>query len=181
MRRVLLLAALFWSGLLLAGSAPGPGDVPPNVIGKESRSGEDIHIDAQAGKVVVLSFWASWCGPCRQELPVLEALQRRVAPDRLRVIAVNYQEEPDVYVQHLERMREMKLSMVHDPDGALADAYGVDGLPQMFLIDHRGRVAHVHQGYEPDALPQIVSEINALLTAQARARRAGAARVAAQN
>lgn len=172
MRGLLFAPALLLAALATAGTTLAPGDVPPNELGKESRSGEEIRIDAQRGKVMVISFWASWCGPCRQELPVLEALQRKVAPDRLRVVAINYQEEPEIYAQHLRQMREMKLSMVHDRNGSLAETYGVDGLPQMFLIDHRGRIAHVHQGYEPDALPQIVAEINALLGAQARARRA---------
>ncbi len=148
--------------------APEPGDPAPNVLGKESRSGEEIRVDAHRGKVMVVSFWASWCGPCMQELPVLEGLQQQVSTRRLRVVAINYQESATLYAQHLKKMKDMRMSLIHDEAGDLAETFGVSGLPHMFMIDHQGRVAHVHQGYSHDALPDLVREINALLKAQSK-------------
>jgi thiol-disulfide isomerase/thioredoxin len=166
---VLLLCCLpLW---VFARTSPEPGDTPPNSLGKESRSGDALLVDGHRGKVLVVSFWASWCGPCLQELPILEGLQQQVSPARLRVVAINYQEDIQLYLQHLKKMQGMKMSLVHDRDGRLADAFGVESLPHLFMIDHLGRVAHVHQGYSPKALPDIVDEINALLLAQGKAQR----------
>jgi thiol-disulfide isomerase/thioredoxin len=168
-----MLRRLFGLCLLLsatpAWAAPGPGDRMPNVLGRESRSGEEIRVDAHRGRVMVVSFWASWCGPCMQELPVLESLQQQVSTRRLRVVAINYQESQALYTQHLKKMKEMRMGLVHDADGDLADSFGVESLPHMFMVDHEGRVAHVHQGYSREALPDLVREINALLKAQSAA------------
>jgi thiol-disulfide isomerase/thioredoxin len=149
--------------------APEPGDPAPNVLGRESRGGAEIRVDAHRGKVMVVSFWASWCGPCMQELPVLEGLQQQVSTQRLRVVAINYQESSALYAQHLKKMKGMRMSLIHDESGELAETFGVNSLPHMFMIDHQGRVAHVHEGYSRDALPDLVREINALLKAQSKA------------
>jgi thiol-disulfide isomerase/thioredoxin len=153
----------------VAADSPEPGDRAPNVLGKESRSGEEIRVDAHRGKVMVVSFWASWCGPCMQELPVLEGLQQQVSTQRLRVVAINYQESSALYAQHLKKMKGMRMSLIHDESGELAETFGVNGLPHMFMIDHQGRVAHVHQGYSRDELPGLVREINALLKTRSEA------------
>jgi thiol-disulfide isomerase/thioredoxin len=168
LRRLFCLLALLplyaWAGSVL-----DPGDKMLNALGKESRSGEKIRVDAHRGKVMVVSFWASWCGPCMQELPVLEGLQKQVSTRRLRVVAINYQESVGLYAQHLKKMQGMQMSLVHDADGSLAEALGVESLPHMFIIDHEGRVAHVHQGYSREQLPGLVREINTLLKAQSSA------------
>ncbi len=180
MRRHLAAMLCLLPMLSLARPSPAPGDVPPNALGKESRSGEELRVDAQRGKVLIVSFWASWCGPCLQELPILEGLQQQVSADRLRVVAINYQEDISIYHEHLKKMQQLKMSIVHDRNGRLSEAFGVESLPHLFMIDHQGRVAHVHQGYSAEALPEIVDEVNALLRAQASAKAAVIATKAAK-
>ncbi len=176
MLRILLVLSLLMSSPLLARDGPEAGDVAPNRLGTESRSGEKLRVDAHRGKVLVVSFWASWCGPCLEELPILEGLQHQVSPDQLRVVAINFKESTSLYRQHLGKMKDMKMTLVHDRNGSLSDAYGVDSLPNMFIIDHEGRVAHVHHGYSKAMLPTIVDEVNALLKARAAAISATASR-----
>lgn len=73
-----------------------PGDVPPDEFGKTPK-GKSISGSGQAGKVVVVTFWASWCGPCLQEIPVLESVQKTLGEDRVAVIAVNSKEDRDTH------------------------------------------------------------------------------------
>src|SRR3546814_3550694 len=71
---------------------PRPGDIPPDVLGND-RDGNPVTVSQYRGKVVIVTFWASWCGPCRRELPVLGKVQSIVGRDHLEVIAVNFKED----------------------------------------------------------------------------------------
>ena len=142
-------------------AAIGAGDTPPDSLGND-RDGNELSLAAQHGKVVVLSFWASWCGYCLKELPVLENLQRRLGKSRIEVVAINVDEERGKYVAMRRRMKDFELDVTRD-EKHLAHEYGVRGLPHMVLVDKQGKVAFVHEGYSEKALPKFVEQINGLL------------------
>ena len=86
-----LATLLASTALLLASVAhaiPQVGDVPPSYLGKDQK-GKKVELADLRGKVVIVTFWATWCVPCRKELPVLETIQRHAGQDRVRVVAVN--------------------------------------------------------------------------------------------
>jgi thiol-disulfide isomerase/thioredoxin len=89
------------------------------------------------GRVVVLNFWATWCAPCREEIPAMQALARDLADRGLVVLAVNYEERPDV-VRAFARDTDLGLAVLLDADGAAARRYRVTGLPASFFVDRRG-------------------------------------------
>jgi cytochrome c biogenesis protein CcmG/thiol:disulfide interchange protein DsbE len=108
------------------------------------RDGEGSLADYR-GKVVVLNFWASWCKPCTEELPLLERTHRAIADRDALVLGANYQ---DVSADALGFVRRFKLSYpsLRDRDGEYADRYGSRAFPETFVIDRRGRVAAQRRG-----------------------------------
>ncbi len=138
------------------------GEAPPDYLGT-STDGEKIRLSENTGKLQIVSFWATWCAPCRKELPVLNAIQNQVGADRMRVVAVNLEEPRAQFRRAMRAYRDFELTFVHDKKGITARQYGVKGIPFMVILDVDGTVAYTHTGYNESALPGIVDEINALL------------------
>lgn len=151
---------------------PAPGGIPPDELGR-SVSGDELTVSGHKGKVVIVTFWASWCGPCRQELPVLGKLQKAVGRDHLEVIAINFKEDRREFRDVLRANKDIALTYVHDRTGTISDRYGVTSLPNMFIIDRDGRIAHVHRGYSPRMLDGFINEMLALLPEEVLRRPAG--------
>jgi thiol-disulfide isomerase/thioredoxin len=103
--------------------------------------GNVVRLSQFRGRAVVLTFFASWCHPCQEELPVLEQVQRE-AGNRLAVIAVNYQDFPDDSRRFVERLKVTYPALIQDATkNPVASRYGVHGIPVTFFIDARGNVA----------------------------------------
>ena len=139
---------------------PGPGDVPPTALGV-TRAGDAVETSQFAGKVLVVTFWASWCGPCKAELPVLEGLQN-AAKGNVQVVAVNI-EPANTFRVVSQALSSLKLTLTNDPKKWNSVAYGVKGIPHMVIIGKDGKILHVHRGYSEAALDGFVAEINAAL------------------
>lgn len=174
------LLALALCGAAQAADAPKPaavqikvGDTPPDVFGKD-EDGAQISLAALRGKVVVLTFWTSWCPYCRKELPILENIQKAAGKAQLAVIAVNSREDRQTYRALLRHLGKFEFTMTGDWKGVVSDAYGVQAIPHMFLIGRDGKVAKIHHGYSEDALPGIAADLNELLAQPAPAASATA-------
>jgi len=142
----------------------GPGDVPPPLIGW-TAGGDLVRVPNYAGKAVILTFWASWCGYCLKELPVLDNVQRVAGADNIAVFAINT-EDRKVFRQIEPVLHDkLQLTLVRDADGAGQRNYGVTGLPHMVIIGRDGRVRRIWHGYAPEELDAIVADINAALAA----------------
>jgi len=138
------------------------GDVPPDMLGTDGK-GANVVLSAHRGKVVVLSFWASWCAYCLKELPVLEKVQRVLGKERIEVIAVNIDRNRSDFLAMRRQLRNFEFTMARDESHAAADQYGANLLPFLVMIDRTGRVAYVHTGYSEKQLDGFVDEINGLL------------------
>lgn len=139
------------------------GDTPPDYLGHD-RDGHDLRVSDLHGKVVIVSFWASWCGYCRKELPVLAALQQLKGTPNLQVIGVNHDDDYDKYKDLRRRWKNLDIILTYDAaDGRIGKPYHIDGLPFMVMIGRDGRIAHIHTGYGEETLDTIMTEVDDLL------------------
>lgn len=109
----------------------------PVVVGGDTTSHQSLK--ALRGKVVLLDFWATWCGPCRQTLPLVERLAREHQKDGLSVIGINQGESP-TQVKQFYAGRDPGYTIVSDADGAVSNEWGITGLPTLIVVDGNGKV-----------------------------------------
>ncbi|NNL86645.1 MAG: TlpA family protein disulfide reductase [Myxococcales bacterium] len=115
------------------------------------------------GRVVVLNFWATWCGPCREELPALEALHRELSAEGVAVVAVSLDKGSEDAVARFVAERELSFDVLHDSTGETEERYGVRFYPTTVVIDGRGRsVARVHSAWNW-AAPSVIGWLRQLL------------------
>jgi cytochrome c biogenesis protein CcmG/thiol:disulfide interchange protein DsbE len=125
------------------------------------RAGQGSLADYR-GKVVVLNFWASWCKPCTQELPLLERTHRAIAGRGALVLGANYQDVSDSALNFVRRFK-LTYPSLRDRDGKFADRYGSRAFPETFVIDRRGRIAATRRGpvdqrWLDRTLPPLIAE-----------------------
>jgi len=144
-----------------------PGDVPPDGLGK-TVDGQVVSLASMHGKVVVISFWATWCHYCMQEMPVLAGVQVQASTHHLalQVVSINAGESRDTFVRSakLIKRRLPDLLLSWDRDGKVGEPYGANKMiPVMVMLHRDGTVAHIHAGYDESMLDTLVAEINELL------------------
>jgi len=161
-RRVISIVILFATATMAA-AAPAEGDMPPARVGID-LSGEPVLLTSFPGKAIVVSFWATWCGYCLQELPVLDNIQKAAGKDSMQVIAVNT-ESREVFRNVARALRTLDVLQAHDNDRKGRELFGVSGIPHMVIIGRDGRIAAVYKGYNESSLERIVADINRALAA----------------
>jgi cytochrome c biogenesis protein CcmG/thiol:disulfide interchange protein DsbE len=173
MKRVLIPLVLFiaLAVFLALGLKLDPREVPSPLIGKPAPDFRTetladatrvIQRDDLRGKVWILNVWASWCGACRDEHPVLVEFARGRA---LTLIGLNYKDERSAGAQWLARFGNPYADSLFDPQGRIGLDYGVYGVPETFVIDRQGVVRYKHIGpLTPEALKTKVEPLLAQLS-----------------
>lgn len=141
-------------------SGPQVGSIAPDFKARNLLTGEKIALNSQRGKVVILTFWASWCAPCRRELPVLEKAQVVVGRDRLTIFAVSFQEYPEAMRGIKKLAAGWHINMIEDTWGLIAGRYAISGIPHLFIIGRDGTVLANRLGYGEGSLQELVDDIN---------------------
>ncbi|MFN8481762.1 MAG: TlpA disulfide reductase family protein [Anaerolineae bacterium] len=146
-----------WVGETVAarskGGAVAAGDRPASVERDQlaplfdlpTTTGQRMALADTAGEVVLVNFWATWCPPCREEMPVIEAAQQKYGPKGFKVVSVNVQEAPDPVAAYI-RETGVTFPILLDQEGSVARAYRVQTLPRNFFIARDGRVVRIHPG-----------------------------------
>jgi peroxiredoxin len=113
----------------------------------QSNSGENIRLAEARGQVVMLNFWATWCGPCRTEMPLLEAMYQRYSSAGFVIYGVNV-EEDNAGAKKLIKELGVTFPILFDTESKASSLYNVDSMPTTVLIDKKGQVRYVHRGYK---------------------------------
>lgn len=134
-----VLATVALLGLLgMAGRPPLVGGPAPEIALKDLQ-GQEVKLSDLRGKIVLLNFWATWCKPCKEEMPAMQASYDKLRGQGLVVLAVNELEDTEKVIEHI-RSYGHTFPVVMDHDNHVANRYGVVGLPASFLIDRHGIV-----------------------------------------
>ncbi len=143
---IALLGSLMFMGLRPKHYGPAPDFELPSVSAEGAVAEPQVRLQSLRGSVVLLDFWATWCGPCRAELPILASLHRRYEARGLRVVGVNVDEGGPSLVPQFQRHFGLGYTLVYDDRGEASRLFGVQGLPTLVLIDRSGEVRLRHAG-----------------------------------
>jgi peroxiredoxin len=138
----------------LSGAAPG--------FELEARGGARVALADLEGQVVMVNFWATWCGPCREEMPHLEALYRRYGDLGFTLLGVNVEEDSSGADAFLAET-PVSFPILFDPENQVSALYDVIAMPSTVLIDRAGTLRFIHHGYQAGYENEYQSQIRALL------------------
>ena len=126
----------------------GVGHAAPEIVVDQVKGGR-LSLSSLRGKVVLLDVWASWCGPCKQELPMLDAIAGRLRRRGVEVLAVSVDQDRENVDKFLGARSHWNLTVAHDPKGAIADTFQPEKMPTSYVIDRDGIIRYVNSGFEP--------------------------------
>jgi len=154
----IILAILLASSSVFAGAIKGAA---PDFTLK-SLSGKNVKLSEYRGSVVMINFWASWCGPCRQEMPALEQLYKRYQDLGFVILGVNTDEDPS---KSRILLKDIKVTfpVLFDSNNNIVKTYDVQAMPTTYLVDRNGNLRYVHKGYKPGYELNYAQQIKALI------------------
>jgi peroxiredoxin len=129
-----------------AGAVDSGAQAPDFVLA--ARDGGQVRLADLKGQVVMINFWASWCGPCRQEMPLLAQLQSKYEPLGFTLLGVNVEPDSKAAVAWLRDV-PVTFPILFDTKNEVAGRFGVEGMPSTVFVDRDGHVRYVHRGYKP--------------------------------
>lgn len=153
-----LFAVAAFGLLPFATSALEVGDQAPEL--ELPGSGQAVRITKHPGKVIYLDFWASWCGPCRQSFPWMNAMQEKYKAQDFQIVGVNLDALPEDADQFLKKI-PARFTVAYDPKGNSPLKYGVKGMPTSLLIDKDGKILYQHVGFNNESREKLEQIIQA--------------------
>lgn len=128
----------------------------------KSRDGKNLRLSDFRGQVVLLNFWASWCGPCRQEMPLLEAMYNRYKKLGFTVLGVNVEEDSSKAKAYLSDI-SVSFPILYDNTNTASKLYKVSAMPTTVIIDRNDNMRYLHKGYKPGYEKDYKKQIKQLL------------------
>ncbi len=148
---IIVLVALLLAGNLWAATPALPKGIvsldgkPAPALLLKDQGGKPYNLSSFKGQWVMVHFWASWCGPCRREMPALARMRKLISPERLGLLMINTAESEDVVFSFMS-IAAPELNTLMDSDGLVTETWQPRGLPSSFLVDPRGRLRYLALG-----------------------------------
>ena len=155
---VLLAGGVLAASLVFAGTLSGPA---PNFT-LEARDGGSVTLADLKGEVVMINFWATWCKPCREEMPHLEALHQRYSNLGFTLLGVNVEDNADGATKFLAET-PVSFPILFDRKNEISKLYEVVAMPSTVLVGRDGTMRFIHHGYKPGYENEYQTQIRALL------------------
>jgi peroxiredoxin len=128
----------------------------------KSVEGENLRLSEYRGEVVLINFWASWCGPCRQEMPVLSELHDKYKALGFTVLGINVEEDSGKARKLLQEM-SVSFPVLLDNESVVSKQYDVVAMPSTVLVDRDGNMRYLHKGYKPGLEDVYLQQIRDLI------------------
>ncbi len=142
----IVAATLLGTVLTTASVIATQGAAP--VFALQTRDGKTMSLEDFRGEVVMINFWATWCGPCRQEMPLLEEIYQRYNKLGFTLLGVNVEEHSNDADRFLAET-PVSFPILYDPSNEVSKQYGVSAMPSTVIVDREGNVRYLHHGYQP--------------------------------
>lgn len=157
--RIVVTVTMMVANIALAETQLTIGDVPPDYLGKDVR-GNKVYVSGSKGILTVVTFWASWCPPCKKEIPVLDRIQSQLGKENINVVAVNLKESRTIFRRLVKLFKTSSVTLTHDKRGLIANDYGVSSIPHLFIIGKDGTLVYQARGYGEGSINKLVKVIN---------------------
>ena len=157
---ILVVAAMLFAAGQIQAASTAAGPAPDFTL--KSNSGKNIKLSELRGQVVMINFWASWCGPCRQEMPLLDQLYQRYQPMGFTLLGVNVEEDSSAADKILKEI-PVSFPVLYDNKSKVSESYQVQAMPSTFLIDRDGKLRYLHKGYRPGTEEDYQKQIRELI------------------
>ena len=128
----------------------------------KSRDGKNIKLSELRGQVVMINFWASWCGPCRQEMPLLEALHKKYSALGFTLLGVNVEQDSSKANAYLRDI-SVSFPILFDTKNSVSKAYKISAMPSTVMVDRDGNLRYLHHGYKPGYEKEYQKQIKSLI------------------
>jgi len=143
-------------------ASPGLEGQPAPDFALKSSSGTNLRLSEYRGDVVMINFWATWCGPCRQEMPLLDELYTRYQRVGFNLLGVNIDDDSRRAMKMIDELG-VSFPVLFDARKEVSKLYEVEAMPVTVLVDREGRIRHVHHGYKPGYEEKYLDQIRSLL------------------
>jgi len=161
MIRLLLAAALAAASGLAAAANPAANAVAPDFT-LRGADGRNVRLDELRGQVVLVNFWATWCGPCREEMPRLETLYEKYRKSGFVLLGVNVDDDPRTALAAAAKLN-VSFPVLLDTDKKVSKLYDLSTMPSTIVIDRDGKMRFLHRGYRAGTESDYEQQIRGLL------------------